>query len=391
MKTDKLFIIALLLLYIMYFSQGIIYAEGSIVSQLVLLCILSICSFYLIKSFLLKRSHNYFYKIWTSFLALNVLGFIFTASVSNPYHFGMFKGVLLTLISFYPFYYVSLKGTEIKRYFIIFFIAMVVLAVAQFYTNQATILADRISDNTNVVNNSAYLFVVLIPFLFFLKKNFITYALLAILAFFIIGGAKRGALIAGGLGLFVYILYLFKAQAFEVNFKKKLKTYIVLFSGIIVVSYLAYNQFLENEFLQNRLEDMIEGNTSNRTENYTWIWEAWLGADSFLNLIFGFGFAASLEITGRHFAHNDWLEALSNFGLFGFTLYLSLFVILIRKIRKNNFILAERMQLIAITLIWFFMTLVSMFYTSLNSFIMVMVLAYIIGKRSDLNFELKKI
>ncbi|WP_418637609.1 O-antigen ligase family protein [Winogradskyella sp.] len=379
MKKDKLLIKVLLLLYLLYFSQGIVYGQSSIISQLALLCILIICCVSLVKSFLLVRKHNYFYKIWTSFLFLNILGFILTSSFSNVINFGMFKGVLVTSLSFYPFYYVSLKMIQIKQYLTVFLFLMLPLSIAHYYTNQISIFADRITDNTNVVNNAAYLFVSLIPFLFFIKRKIISYILLAIISFFIIGAAKRGALIAGILGVLVYLYYLLKEQSIE-NKLKRIRIYLVLLIGLIIVGYFAYNQFLENEFLKNRLEEMVEGNTSNRTENYTLIWEGWLSAESFVHLIFGFGFAASREMTGGLFAHNDWMEALSNFGLLGFTLYLFLFINLIKNIKKNTCTLEERMQLIAITLIWFFMTLVSMFYTSLNSFLMVMLLGYLIGR-----------
>src|SRR5690606_15264429 len=124
-----------------YFSQGILYSQGGIISQSTLLAILIIGFYYFIKSLLLKVSNNYFAKVWSVFLLLNIVGFILTGSISNESHFGMLKGVLLTLISFYPFYYLSRNNIDITRYFIVFFIIMIPLAIAQFYTNQASIIA----------------------------------------------------------------------------------------------------------------------------------------------------------------------------------------------------------------------------------------------------------
>ena len=99
--------------------------------------------------------------------------------------------------------------------------------------------------------------------------------------------------------------------------KSKIERYLLSFISITVVVFLGYRYYLNNEYLQYRLELAAQGDTSNRDIIYSNIWNTWLNSD-FFHLLFGYGFAAYLKLSGTgNFAHNDWLEILSNFGLLG--------------------------------------------------------------------------
>ena len=80
---------------------------------------------------------------------------------------------------------------------------------------------------------------------------------------------------------------------------------------------------MSEEFMIKRMASILEGNTSGRDVIYGTIFTKWYSSTNIWNLLFGFGFAGSLEITGGSYAHNDWLELLSNFGLTGIIAYLS--------------------------------------------------------------------
>lgn len=85
------------------------------------------------------------------------------------------------------------------------------------------------------------------------------------------------------------------------------------------------------------MENMLEGNVSGRDRIYANIFNGWLDSDNFINLLFGYGFAGSRLLSGSgHFAHNDWLELLSNFGLLGVTIYIVLFYSASKFIRNNK-------------------------------------------------------
>ena len=114
----------LLSLFVIYYAQGSLYTQGSIISQSALLLIFALSGVYLVKTLIKKNNKNSFYKAWTALLLLNIVGFFFTGTMSNPLHFGMFKGILMTSLPFYPFYYLSQKGVLKSKHLLLFFIVM---------------------------------------------------------------------------------------------------------------------------------------------------------------------------------------------------------------------------------------------------------------------------
>lgn len=369
----------LLLLFAVYYAQGSLYAQGSIISQGILLLIFGISGFYLLKTLVQKNNKNTFYKAWSALIVLNVVGFVFTGTMSNPLHFSMFKGILLTSITFYPFYYFSQKEVLRAKDLIRFFILMLPITILQYFFNANQILSERLSSNTDLVNNIAYSFVALIPFVFLFKqKKLYSIASMAVLMFFIIQGGKRGALIAGVIGLIFFIYYQLKT----VDKKHRFRSYAVVFIGVIALGYFAYDVFLKNEFLIDRMQSITDGNSSGRDVIFSNIFNAWLNSDNMFKLIFGFGFASSLTFTGGAYAHNDWLELLSNFGLLGVVIYALLFYTAVKYMLNKNINIDKQLLIMTVVCIWFFTTLVSMYYTSNGGYVQTIILAYLIGSKS---------
>ena len=77
LKTEKILPNLLILLICLYYAQGILYASGSIVSQISLLGILSLGLVSIIKTCNPQNLKNTFFLFWTSLLSLNVIGFVF--------------------------------------------------------------------------------------------------------------------------------------------------------------------------------------------------------------------------------------------------------------------------------------------------------------------------
>lgn len=382
MKNSEKFIPnILLLLIVIYFSQDVLYTGGgSIIAQLSLFVILGVSGIYLIKTLLLKTKKPDFYKAWTSLLILNLFGYIFTADHSFSGHFSQFKAILMVLIPFFPFYYFSQKNIIGKRSLIVFFIITLAITVAQFYAQRAQILSSRVTDNEDVVNNVAYTFVFLIPFLFLLKNKKILSMLLAfLLLFFIIQGAKRGAMIAGSLGLIFFGYYQFKT----IGKKNKIKGTLLAIVGVVALVYFAYSNMQQNQFLVERLQSMEEGQSSGRDVIYLNLFNTWYNSDSFINILFGHGFGSTIFFSGAgHWAHNDWLELLTNFGLLGVAIYLSLFVSSVKMVFGKQWNIDKRIVLMAILSIWFLTTVVSMNYTSTSSIYQTIMLAVIYGSQN---------
>jgi hypothetical protein len=365
----------LFLSFLIYFAQGVIYSQGSIIAQAALGLIYLISGNYFVKTLLQKKNKSFFFKIWTALLILNIVGFVFTADYTK--HLGMFKGVLMSLLTFYPFYYWAQNGNLKRKHLVQFFVVMLPLTIGIFYFNRNAILTEATSDNIEVVNNIAYSFVGLIPFVFLIQqKRLLSIFAIGVLTFFIIQGAKRGAIMVGALGLLSFIYY----QMRTVEKKHRFRGYLIIAISIIGLSYFAYDMLLSNEFLMKRLESIGEGQSSGRDIIYANIFNGWYNSDSIMHYIFGFGFAGSMLVSGSgHFAHNDWLELLSNFGLIGFFLYLSLFYSAYMTLRKSKWTIDKKLLFGTIMSMWFLTTLFSMGYTSMGGYVNAMLIGYLMG------------
>lgn len=379
---ERYILILLLFFIIFYNSQGVIYPKGSAISQLSLIIILGISGLYFIKTLLFNFKKDLFYKSWTALLLLNVFGFIFTGNISDPIHYAMIKGILISLLIFYPFYYFSSRQILLSKDLIIFFIILIPITVAQFYLKEQEILLSRTINNVNVVNNTAYDFVWLMPFAFLIKnKKVISVVTMIILMFFIIQGAKRGAIVTGGIGILFYIYY----QLRTISRKNRIRGYIGSFIGLIGMGYYAYSFFIQNEYLIERLQQMEEGVVSGRDIIYANLLNAWYNSDSYIELILGYGFAVSVKLSGTgNVAHNDWLELLSNFGLLGVSIYLVLFYSGVKKIFVSDWDKNKRIVMGVVMTMWFLITLFSMGYTIDGGYLKAILLGYLIVEKNKI-------
>jgi len=332
----------------------------------------------MLRTFLLTNK-NGFYKAWTALFAVNILGFILTGQLSNRLHFIMLSGILFCSLSFYPFYYFSRKDQLKAKELSIFFLIMLPITIAQFYLNRYTLVSEKYLGDENVVINTAYDFVLLFPFVFLLKKDKVLSIISTlIILLFIIDGSKRGAIVVG----FIILLWYFYYQIKTIDKRHKWKGYLLSFISIIAIIFFAYRYYLNNEYLQYRMELMVEGDISYRDVIYSNIWNTWLNSD-FIHLLVGYGFAASLKISGTgNYAHNDWLELLSNFGLLGVIILALLFYQGFKLCLNKKWERDKRILMAAIITSAFATTLFSMWYTSLGTYLNAMLLAYLVGNRN---------
>lgn len=376
--------IAILLLFflVVYNAQGVLYAKGSSISQMVLISIHGIGSLYFIKTLLLKTKINLFYKAWTALLLLNVFGLILTGSLNNAIHFSMFKGVLMSLLVFYPFYYFSYKKLMTSKDLIVFVIVLIPIYIAQFYLAQEQILSERISGNTNVVNNTAYDLLWLLPFVFLIRRSkAVSAALFLIIILFIIQSAKRGAMLIGGVTLLFYVYYQLKT----ISEKHRVRSYLITLLGVIALGYYTIDFLIQNEFLIERLQQLEEGSFSGRDIIYANLFNAWYNSDNFFNLLFGYGFASSVNLSGTgNLAHNDWLELLTNFGLLGVVIYMMLFFSGFKNVFSTKWGKDKRIIMGVIMTMWLLSTIFSMGYTVDGGYLKAILSAYLIGDSSNL-------
>ncbi len=371
--------IMVLTLFLIYFSQGALYPVGSIISQTSFILIILFCFYFLIRILVSNFQKKPFLKIWILFIFLNLIGILISGDISNAKQFGMVKGIMIATLPFFPFYYFAQKGIFDPKYLRLFLIILIPISILGYYFRETQILSNKVDEDADIVNNAAYTFVALVPYLFLLKsKKLLANILLVILMFFVIQSAKRGALITGVLGLVIFLYYQFKT----INKKQRLRGLLLISIGMVVMFYFLKQFYESNEYLITRLQSLEEGDSSGRDIIYGKIWNGWLEGNS-LQLLFGFGFASSIQFAGNY-AHNDWLELISNFGMTGVILYLLLFYYGFKTVFARKTPPVKRLLLFCVMVQWLFITLVSMGYTSnSDSYLRAILLGGIFGSDSD--------
>lgn len=372
----------LFVLIAVYFSQGWLYANGSIIAKVVLFMIMVISGFFFIKSLLQKRNKNLFFLMLTVLIILNVFGFI----LSGHYNwFNRFKTILTALLPFYPFYYFAQKGVLREKDLRNFFLVILPVFIFNFYLSKESILMRlNLAEDASVVNNEAYRFVFILPFLFaFNQKKLLSFLVLFVILFFVIQGAKRGALIAGLFGTIIFAFYQLRIEYKNSSFKD----YIVPIISLSALTLFFLDFYQNNDFLVARMNNIEKGEWSNRDMIYTNLFNAWYYSDNFIHILFGFGFGESRNLSGSgHWAHSDWLELLSNYGIFGITVYLLMFLSAIKYAGNKMIEKNKRFMMLTIISIWVVTSSISMNYTSDNGLFQSVLLAYLFGTN---NFQMK--
>jgi O-antigen ligase len=256
---------------------------------------------------------------------------------------------------------------------------MLPVTILQYHLNIHLILEEGLIDPENIVNNISYSMVLLMPFVFLLKnKRIFSTLLMLLLMFYVIQGAKRGAIVVGVVLLIIYFYYLLRT----VDKQQRNRDYFLVIIGIVILTVISYDIIINNDFLLLRFNQMLEGNISNRDTIYSNIWNSWYYSDNPIEFLFGFGFAGSLDLTNGLYAHNDWLEIISNFGLIGGLLYLYLFFTAFKYCFNRDWSIERIILMLAIVGSWFLTSLFSMWYTSFGVYTQAMLLGYLVGCRS---------
>lgn len=366
----------LLLLLSLYFAQGTFYSTGSIIAKFFLLLILLISSFYFIKSLLEKRiQKDFFYYAWGALLLVNTFGFFLEGNFGGI-HLAQYRNILTALLPFFPFYYFASRGTLTSKHLRYFSLILLPIFIASFFSSRHDLMSQSLNNTENVVTNTAYLFVALIPYIFLWgKQKLIAAAGMVLLLFFIIQGAKRGALIVALMGCSIFIYYLLSS----VEPKKRVRSFLVALVGIGLLAMYVYDFYISNEFLINRMQKISDGG-SGRDFIYLNLLTNWYESNSVINYLFGFGFVSTIKYSGSgHLAHNDWLELLTNFGLVGISIYLLVFYAATRFIFDSSVQKEHKLIMLTIVLMWFLQTLFSMYYTTSSTAFTSILLGYLFG------------
>lgn len=323
-------------IWALYYLQGVLYPQG-IINRLLQLIMILWAGIVTIKS-LKSALKSPFLKV-TLYLVLMYCIYggwiILFGNVPNksgwaPPTYIYLQVSLNSLLPIFLFFHYTKKGLVNTNIIIRYSIIFLLVSIVMFYKNKYSLMEKL--NHEEVTNNMGYLFVSLIPLVFFFNKRpILQYALLATIGAFIFMGFKRGAMLIGSLSIIFFIYSNFKSA------NKKQKIGIMLLSiGIIIVAvyYLSY-MMQSSDYFKRRIEQTIEGDSSGRDVIYGSAWDKFLNETNLFYLLFGHGADATVGITGNY-AHQDWLEILINNGIIGVLILLSFFAVMAKTTYKQR-------------------------------------------------------
>lgn len=310
-----------------YYLQGTLYSYGSPIAKVILLLLLlySICIVIQNRFF---NSENVYFKglntVFSLFCLYGVFTFFIWGAEINQIHqsaFDLVKPSLISILPIYVYYHFSVKGYINEKWLGNWIFLFVVVAICSFYREQndrLRLISELGSRREEVTNNTGYLFVSIIPMLFFTRRNiWIQFGLLSILLLFVVFAMKRGAIIVGMISAILFVYFSIKRKKSVYKFGV-----ILLVFALLVFLYFRLESFLiQSDYFNARLQQTLDGDSSGRDVMYNQMFDYFLNQTSSISFFFGRGLGGTLSIFGNG-AHNDWLEFAIDMGLIGIIIYL---------------------------------------------------------------------
>lgn len=391
-----------ILLWVLYSLQGTLYATGGIISRGILLILIlwSLYHCYGVNTSQRYRDLPSFIKILNVFIIIHTIyGIILILSGKKLYtmedytltsNLDYLKNVYISTLPIYAFYNFTKKRLITEDFVRAFVIFILCVTIIRFFNAQQQQLAQAMamrSTREEFTLNVGYSFLHLMPLIFFWnKKPLLQYFLLLVCVCFIIMCMKRGAIMLGAV-CFAYFLYSMLKLTKGVK-----RIVIIAISAIAIMVTVSFvqNMLETSEYFQHRLDQTLEGDSSNRDTIYATFLDHFLNERNPLRILFGNGANATLTI-GTNYAHNDWLELAINCGILGLVVYFLYFVTLLKngiKLQRTN---ADYSRVLFMSLLILFgASFVSMSYASMGisqTFAIGFLLAHIKqGKKTAENF-----
>lgn len=370
---EKHILFLYILLWFLYELQGLLWTEGNLLSQVIILTLNAMSIYYLwMVNMKVPNKPSYIYALNVLLLMFFFYGVVYVlegehfylgVTVSKPFNY--LKGIMNSLLPIYVFYYFAWKGVLSKRYMQVltfFFFIVVIISYWSYDMDSRSILAESGVERDGIVNNMGYEFLCLFPILTFSNKRpFLQYVGIICVMTFILMGMKRGAILIGALCMVWFLLEMFRTA----KRYKKLLIVVVSVAAVILMSYLVWHLLQTSDFFNQRLQSTIEGNLSGRNLLYATSFNYFLYDTTLFQFLFGSGANATLEVS-MNYAHNDWLELAINQGVLGVVLYAVYWVCFFRAWRSmsNNRLVAFAFGLLL--LIYFMRTFFSFSYGDMN-------------------------
>ena len=373
--NKSIYIHIYLLLWSLYWLQGVLYPSGSRISQFLLatLLLVSVYSFFVaIIRYKLPKVLTVLSIIIGVFTIYGVLAIVSGSSYTIVESGGSsvdasdyLKNIYISLLPIYVVFVSTKCGHLDERKMRVWAILFLVVAIIEFYHFQSVALAShsmRGQGVDEITNNRAYVVISILAFIpLFYKKPILQYAILAVCLYYALIGMKRGALICGVFSAAWFFIDSMKKE------RKSSRTVIMLLLTFLTVFFFIYlvdNLLASSDYFISRVEDSLSGDSSNRSGIYAILINHLQEETSIFRFLFGNGANATLDIA-YNYAHNDWLEIAINNGLLLVVIYLIYWIRMLKSIRriKNDSVCYRIISIFFI--IYFLKTIFSMSYASM--------------------------
>lgn len=368
-----------LMVWVVYYLQGLLYEEGTMVSQLMLGLNLGLSIFFAVKVYLRKDLPLYFKGLGALLLMFTIYGALIIAegrsfyvemsnTIVEPSRY--LQGIYISLLPLFPMYWFARNGLFPERKMRIWTILLLLSSTAIYIKmGLDAVTKMNVLDVSEVTNNGGYAILYMFPALYLLTKNkIVQYGMLAYIIILVVLSMKRGALLCCGICTIFYLIQSFKSASRK--YRVLLLVAISVFALISIVVLMAVLK--DNMYLMKRIEATMDGESSNRDNLYTQMLNYLVSQDIF-HMLVGNGANSSLRIS-ENYAHNDWLEIALNQGLLGISIYVFYFICFYRTAKAA----AEkkiRNALYAMLIMIIVPTFFSMSYNAMN-FVLASFLGY---------------
>lgn len=321
-------------LWCVYMLQEVLYSPG-IINQLLQLIMLIWGIIAFIKYMIQTTEHSPLLKATILLIAMYTIYGGIHFLMHNKYYYLQIS--LNSLVPIFLFYYFAMEGKLNSDRIRTYLPVLIVICILLYYRKESAVLL--ISNKEEITNNTGYIFITLIPFLFFYsKKPILQYVFLGIILVHVFMAMKRGAILIGSLSTIV-LLY-----ANVKNSSRGTKFIFVILSISIVFGISKYIDYMMNNsvYFMGRVEDTMEGNTSGRDVIYENLWNTLLSEPSPFYFYLGRGAESTLRIIGK-FAHQDWLETFCNNGFLGVIILFVFFYTFGKNAWRSKYIFSRMM------------------------------------------------
>ena len=308
-------------------------------------------------------------RVWLIFMVMYIIYFLL---YDNFAEYSILKMVLLNFLPFFPFYYFSQKEILTRKLLIAFFLILLPVLIQKFNQSINQLRLEEMRED--VVDNTVYLFIGLLPFVFLFRQKVLSFLFLMIIWFYMIQSAKRAAIICGmvALGLIVFE-YLYASEN-----KSKFKRYFFAVLLLFAVGYFGYDLYQQNQYVIDRMTLMMEGQSSGRDLLIETLTSFWFQSNRLIPYLFGFGYNAS-SLHSVHVSHNDWVDMLVSFGLMGIVVYFALFRLLFMQVLQKGWTREKKIILILVLCIAIITSLTSRWYWSTFAYMQILILPYLLA------------